>query len=94
MSESQLTKKMIKALRNRGAWCFKVHGGPYQSAGIPDIVGCHEGLFFALEVKVPGRGDTLTKLQQGALTEIQEAGGIAEMVMTVEEAVDHVLSLD
>jgi hypothetical protein len=30
----------MKALRNRGIWCMKIHGGPTMMAGAPDIVAC------------------------------------------------------
>lgn len=63
---------------------MKIHGGPYQSAGIPDIIGCIGGRFVALEVKVPG--NKATRLQELVISRIRVAGGIAGVVTSVEEA--------
>jgi hypothetical protein len=38
--ESKLSRAIMAALRNRGIYCFKVHGGPMTQAGTPDIVAC------------------------------------------------------
>ena len=38
--ESKLSRAIMAALRNRGIWCFKVHGGPFTTAGVPDIIAC------------------------------------------------------
>jgi hypothetical protein len=85
--EAKLTLKIRKALEAEGAYVFKVHGGRF-SAGIPDLVGCMDGQFFGFEVKLPGRTNTVTKLQQANLTRIEEAGGVAAVVTTVDEALE------
>ena len=87
MTEKQLTNKIVAALRAEGAWVMKTHTGarnqqPSQK-GLPDIVGCHDGYFFAFEVKLPGQ--KATKLQQYTLDEITGAGGVAKVVHSVEE---------
>jgi hypothetical protein len=38
--ESKLSRAIMSALRARGVWCFKVHGGPFTMAGVPDIIAC------------------------------------------------------
>lgn len=38
--ESKLSRQIMSALRARGIWCFKVHGGPFTMAGVPDIIAC------------------------------------------------------
>lgn len=38
--ESKLSREIMAALRARGIWCFKVHGGPMTMAGVPDIIAC------------------------------------------------------
>ncbi len=38
--ESKLSRQIMAALRARGIWCFKVHGGPMTMAGVPDIIAC------------------------------------------------------
>lgn len=84
--ESKLTLKIKKALIAEGAYVAKIHGGRY-SHGIPDLIGCHRGVFFAFEVKVPGREKTLTPLQAANLKEIEEAGGLACVVTSVKQAI-------
>lgn len=70
------------------AYAFKVHGGPYQVAGISDIICCHEGHFYAFEVKLPGKERKLTQLQQRFLDKITDAGGTAAMVTSVAQALE------
>lgn len=86
MTESQLTKKIIDFLRSKGALAVKIHGGTFQSRGLPDIIGCYKGLFFGLEVKLPGKEKTLTPLQAKKLADIRGVGGVGEMITTKEEA--------
>lgn len=64
---------------------FKTHGGPFQKVGLPDIIGLHRGRFIGIEVKVPGREETLTKKQEQTLMQIQWAGGIAFMSTSPED---------
>jgi len=84
--EARIAAAIISSLRALGprCWCFKVHGGPMQAAGIPDIVGVLGGRFFAIEVKVPG--NRATRLQSLTLSRIEAAGGIAGVATSVDEA--------
>jgi len=65
--------------------CFawKEHIGMYGTAGIPDVICCLDGRFFAFEVKTPeGR---LTKLQENTIQRIKDAGGHAFVVRSVDD---------
>lgn len=94
MNESKLTRNMVKKINEMPhTWARKIHGGPHQRAGIPDILGCTYGRFFGLEVKMPGKENNLTELQEYALKGILEAGGRAGLVTTVDEAVKEVKRL-
>jgi len=65
--------------------CFawKEHGGMYGTAGVPDVICCLDGRFFAFEVKTPeGR---LTKLQEHTIQRIKDAGGHAFVVRSVDD---------
>lgn len=98
MNEAALTKKMVRRLRSEGAFVAKIHGGPQQATGLPDIVGCIEeeqdpdafvaanGMFFGIEVKMPGKERTLTPRQKYKLEMIQEAGGRCGVATTVAQA--------
>ena len=62
---------------------WKEHGGPYGTSGVPDIICCYKGRVLGLEVKLPtGR---LTELQKRAIRKINQAGGIACRVESVED---------
>ncbi len=83
--EKRITDCILAYLRSRpSTWRFKVGAGPFQVAGLPDIIGVCEGKFFSLEVKQPGR--KATPLQSATLEAIRRAGGIAEVVTSVAEA--------
>lgn len=78
--ESRFQDKVIKYLKSLdGCWHFKVFGGgTFQRAGIPDIVGCYRGRFFALELKADnGRA---SELQLYNIAKINEAGGYARLL--------------
>lgn len=55
---------------------FPVTGG-YGRSGIPDVVGCWKGRFFAIECKAEGKLGNTTALQEREMEKIREAGGIA-----------------
>ena len=67
-----------------GGFWWKDAAGPYQRQGIPDIVGCHDGHFYAFEVKRPLVGE-LSAIQRHTLTAINAAGGSAYVVTSVED---------
>ena len=91
MNESELVTKIKKALKNkRGGRWVKIHGGPYQEAGVSDIIGCYNGIFYALEVKLPGKEKKLTPIQKAFIEDINASGGKATMITSVEEALSFV----
>lgn len=82
--ESKLVEKILRFLRSNypGYW-RKIHGGPYQGRGIPDILGCHRGRWFSFEAKMDG--NKASAIQEDNGQEIQDAGGIWAVVWSVEE---------
>lgn len=83
--ESRLARRITRLLRSRGAAVFNIHGGdnPFQEVGIPDLLVCFEGRFIGLELKVPGA--KVKPRQALLLKRIQDAGGIAARVESVED---------
>lgn len=85
--------RLVRDIRDRllraypGSWVVKIHGGPYQVAGIPDLIGCVEGRFVGIEVKVPGKEDTLTPRQARTLELLRSARGIAFVATSPKQAV-------
>lgn len=85
--ETGIVTRIVKTLeRDVGGYWIKIWGGGnYQRAGLPDLIGCVEGLFFGLEVKQPG-GD-YDPLQRYEAQQIKIKGeGTARCVHSPEEA--------
>ena len=84
MLEKDIVNKIIKYLKTLPC-CFawKEHGGMYGTAGIPDIIACVNGQFFAFEVKTE-TGKT-TALQDSTIRKILASGGQAFVVRSVDE---------
>jgi Holliday junction resolvase len=76
--ESRVKKKVKDELDKMGVYHFSPMQNGMGRAGIPDIIGCFEGQFIAIECKA-GKGTT-TALQERELTRIQNAGGYALVV--------------
>jgi hypothetical protein len=73
--ETRRQRRMRAALEETfgGKW-WKVHGGPFQEAGIPDLNGCVDGLYIAIEVKE--EDGTLAEIQERRILEFEKAGAI------------------
>lgn len=84
--ETPLRKKILKRLREEGGFWYHPAGNPMTMAGIPDLIGCMNGMFVGLEVKRPG--NQATQLQAYTLERIKAAGGVAGVVHSVEEALE------
>lgn len=85
--ERAITDKVMAYLKGLtpDGWFFKIHGGIFQLAGIPDIIGVLRGRFVAMEIKRPKVG-RVTVLQAIILRKIEAAGGMARVIHSVEEA--------
>ena len=85
MREFHLTRKILAMIHveHPTAWAYKTVGGPYARRGVPDILACIGGRFFAFEVKLPG--GKATALQRAELALIYGAGGGAYVVTSVAE---------
>lgn len=84
MNEKAIVEKIVKALRAKGCWVTKLHGGPMQQAGLPDLLVVWQGRAIFLEVKKPG-GEA-TKLQLHTIEKLREVGAVAAVVFSVDEA--------
>lgn len=76
--EGRVKAAVKKLLTGLGAYHFSPPANGYGRTGVPDIVGCYRGYFFAVECKA-GRGKT-TALQELEIARIREAGGVAWVV--------------
>jgi Holliday junction resolvase len=84
--EGKVKKHLKKALDElfaaQGGWYFMPIGGAFAEKGIPDIIGCWGGRFFAIEVKA--KGGTTTKLQQIKMQQIANAEGFVGVCVGTE----------
>lgn len=84
--ETKVVKSIMKMLGiSFPGFYFKTHGGLYQRIGLPDILGVHRGRFIGIEVKCPGKEDTLTKVQKKTLYIINLYGGVGFMSTSPED---------
>ncbi len=91
MTEQQIQKKIITYLESQGCYVVKVISA--SKAGVPDILGCYEGVFFGIEVKTPNTADNVSKLQEYNLDCIREADGYSLVAWSVEQVEDFIRGL-
>lgn len=84
MLEKQIQKKIMAYLKTvPGSQWNKITLGPYSGKGISDIIGCYRGHYVALEVK--NEGGKATKLQEHFINAINDTGGYAAVVRSVND---------
>lgn len=71
--EKKVKVKVIKKLKEMGAYSFYASTGGYGSSGVPDIIACYKGQFIGIECKA--NGNRPTALQVKNLVDIEKAGG-------------------
>jgi len=81
--ERNITKAIMNCLKGVGAWAVKLHGGPFQAAGMPDILCILHGKTMFFEVKT--ETGKLTKIQDHCHTLIRNAGGTVAVVRSVDD---------
>lgn len=82
-TEQQIQKKITTYLEKQNCYIVKVISA--SKAGVPDIIGCYEGIFFGIEVKKPETQTNVSKLQQYNLDMIEECGGKSMVAWSVEQ---------
>ena len=87
--EKKVKTKVVAILKEFGTYYFYPVTGGYGASGVPDIVGCYKGKFFAVECKA-GKGKT-TALQEKNIANIYAAGGTALVVN--EDNIDDVRNM-
>jgi Holliday junction resolvase len=90
-TEQQIQKKIITFLEQEGCYVVKVISAA--KAGVPDIIGCYEGIFFGIEVKTPQTKNNVSKLQEYNLDKIRLADGHSLVAWEVEQVEDFLWSL-
>lgn len=82
----------LSVMRKTGeqVWFAKLHGGPIQRAGLPDLVVCWRGVTYWLEVK--SDAGQPSRLQVEILGRIAAAGCPAHVVRSVAD-LERILAL-
>ena len=90
--ETKLQRRIQRALKDMwpDGWAFKVHGGPFQQVGLPDLIGCIQGRFVALEIKHPDEDHPVSPIQTAVMSRLLKAGGIIAVVESVDQALEAV----
>lgn len=76
--EKKVKNAVVKQLKELGAYYFYPVTGGYGASGVPDIVGCYYGRFFAFECKA-GKNKP-TPLQQKNIDQIEAMKGIVAVI--------------
>jgi len=76
--EVKVKRNVVAQLNQLGAYFFYPVMGGYGSSGVPDIVGCYKGRFFAIECKA-GKNKPTT-LQQKNIDRIAAQSGAVLVV--------------
>ncbi len=67
--EKKFELKVKEFLTSKNIYYFKIWGGGFQRAGLPDIVACINGRFVGIEIKSDtGRPSELQKYNLNAIT--------------------------
>jgi hypothetical protein len=85
-SEKRLKEKVLAMLRREfsDAWVYKT--SDRWKSGIPDVLICRKGRFFAAELKAGN--NKATRLQFYVLKQIKRAGGRAAVCRSVDQVRD------
>ena len=92
MTERSLTTTIARALSDRGAWVFKVHGNGWQRAGVPDLLVGYRGRLVGMEIKT--QDGRVSPLQTREIESLRAAGCLAAVVRSKAEALDLLDSID
>jgi hypothetical protein len=92
--EKILKGLVLNELNRRGAWvfdqpmCKKTRGRP----GVPDIIGCYRGYFFALELKAAG--EPLKREQAQEAVMIRKANGRFCLAYSLSDVIELLRGID
>jgi hypothetical protein len=84
-NESALKARIVRYLRARGIFCWRAGAGPYQRAGLPDILAILEpcGTLLGVEAKMPG--EFVTPIQARTIAEMRLCGAIIVVAYNVDD---------
>lgn len=84
MKEALVKARIKKELQaHPTVWWFMPPGMGLGRAGIPDFIGCSDGVLFGIEAK--GEGGKTTALQRREMDRIGEAGGVVRVISHLDD---------
>lgn len=83
LPEEMFKDEVVNYLRKNRIWHFVYHANV--AYGLPDIIAIHNGKFIGLELKRKDGKGIATSLQEEVAKSINEAGGVAGIVASIEE---------
>lgn len=86
MCESKIQTEILRYLERNGCYVVKVVLA--NKSGVPDILFCKDGLFYAVEVKATGKKKSTTKLQDWNLQKVIESGGKAIVTDKLSDVIE------
>ena len=89
--EATIVASIVREAELLGWKAIKIHGGPYQLAGLPDLLCLRCGRAVWLEVKQPGKKPT--KIQVSRMRELEVKGGTPCHVVTSKKEAASVLEM-
>jgi hypothetical protein len=85
MTETTITNAIKAFLKTEGFRPIKIHGGPYQEIGLPDILAVERGTGAAWWFEVKRPGCTTTAIQNLKIDELRLCGCPVFVVTSVDE---------
>jgi len=86
LCESKIQTEILRYLERNGCYVVKVVLA--NKSGVPDILFCKDGLFYAVEVKATGKKKSTTKLQDWNLQKVIESGGKAIVTDKLSDVIE------
>ena len=91
MCESKIQTEILRWLERNDCYVVKVVIA--NKSGVPDILFCKDGLFYAVEVKATGKKKNTTKLQDLNLEKIRSSGGKAIVTDNLSDVIKMIKGL-
>ena len=83
---AKLLKEICAYLDSIGAWYVRTNSHGYGRRGIPDVIACAAGCFYAIEAKV--LPDAPSAWQDRELAAVRHAGGVAIVAYSLKDVRD------
>jgi len=94
--EDRFKNRVLRVLKTHGGWWYTTPRSRFTKAGVPDVIGCMNGRFIAIEFKNPDGYYTTTPAQRMNLDHIHSVGGVAfvcDSEQKATEVINYIINL-